>query len=77
MPESRKRPVLALCRCSPPPLVRHREKWHEQGSQITAEDFTNAVLCKGVKPSMNGCDLCCDNVFVEHLWRSVKTSGYT
>jgi putative transposase len=44
----------------------------DQGSQFTAEEFTNAVLSKGVKLSMDGRGAWRDNVFVERLWRSVK-----
>ena len=44
----------------------------DQGSQFTAEEFTHAVLSKGVKLSMDGRGAWRDNVFVERLWRSVK-----
>lgn len=44
----------------------------DQGSQFTAEEFTNAVLSKGCKLSMDGRGAWRDNVFVERLWRSVK-----
>ena len=44
----------------------------DQGSQFTAEEFTNAVLSKGVKLSMDGRKAWRDNVFVEDMWRSVK-----
>jgi len=44
----------------------------DQGSQFTAEEFTNAVLAKGCKLSMDGRGAWRDNVFVERLWRSVK-----
>ena len=44
----------------------------DQGSQFTAEEFTNAVLSRGCKLSMDGKGAWRDNVFVEHLWRSVK-----
>jgi putative transposase len=44
----------------------------DQGSQFTAEEFTRAVLDKGVKLSMDGRGAWRDNVFVELLWRSVK-----
>jgi putative transposase len=44
----------------------------DQGSQFTAEEFTNAVLSKGVKLSMDGRGAWRDNVFVERMWRSVK-----
>ena len=44
----------------------------DQGSQFTAEDFTAALLAKGVRVSMDGKGRWVDNVFVERLWRSVK-----
>ena len=44
----------------------------DQGSQFTAEEFTQAVLGRGAKLSMDGRGAWRDNVFVERLWRSVK-----
>jgi putative transposase len=44
----------------------------DQGSQFTAEAFTNVLLARGVKISMDGKGRCIDNVFVERLWRSLK-----
>jgi len=44
----------------------------DQGSQFTAEDFTQVLLAKGVRVSMDGKGRWIDNVFVERLWRSVK-----
>ena len=44
----------------------------DQGSQFTAEDFTNPLEAKGVRVSMDGKGRWVDNVFVERLWRSVK-----
>ena len=44
----------------------------DQGSQFTAEAFTDAVLDKGCKLSMDGRGAWRDNVFVERVWRSVK-----
>ena len=44
----------------------------DQGSQFTAEEFTNAVLSRGCKLSMDGKGAWRDNVFVERLWRSVE-----
>ena len=44
----------------------------DQGSQFTAEDFTNTVLQRGCKLSMDGKGAWRDNVFVERLWRSAK-----
>ena len=44
----------------------------DQGSQFTAEDFTQVLVAKGVRVSMDGKGRWVDNVFVERLWRSVK-----
>ena len=44
----------------------------DQGSQFTASDFTDAVLNKGCKLSMDGRGAWRDNVFVERVWRSAK-----
>ena len=44
----------------------------DQGSQFTAIEFTEAVLARGCKLSMDGRGAWRDNVFVERLWRSVK-----
>jgi putative transposase len=44
----------------------------DQGSQFTAEEFTDVVLAAGCKLSMDGRGAWRDNVFVERLWRSVK-----
>lgn len=44
----------------------------DQGSQFTSEAFTNALLERGVKISMDGKGRYLDNIFVERLWRSLK-----
>ena len=44
----------------------------DQGSQFTASDFTDAVLNKGYKLSMDGRGAWRDNVLVERVWRSAK-----
>ena len=44
----------------------------DQGSQFTATEFTQTVLARGCKLSMDGKGAWRDNVFVERLWRSVK-----
>jgi putative transposase len=44
----------------------------DQGSQFTAEDFTQVLRTRGIKISMDGKGRCLDNVFVERLWRSLK-----
>jgi putative transposase len=44
----------------------------DQGSQFTASEFTEVVLGKGCRLSMDGRGAWRDNVFVERLWRSVK-----
>ena len=57
----------AFMRYSTPDIVNT-----DQGSQFTAEEFTNVVLAKGCKLSMDGRGAWRDNVFVERFWRSVK-----
>ena len=44
----------------------------DQGSQFTSDEFTAAVLGKGIKLSMDGKGRATDNAFIERLWRSVK-----
>jgi putative transposase len=44
----------------------------DQGSQFTSEVFTDTVLSKDIKLSMDGKGRAIDNVFIERLWRSVK-----
>ncbi len=44
----------------------------DQGSQFTAEEFTEVVLAKSCRLSMDGRGAWRDNVVVERLWRSVK-----
>jgi putative transposase len=44
----------------------------DQGSQFTATEFTDAVLCRKVLLSMDGKGAWRANVFVERVWRSVK-----
>ena len=57
----------AIARYGSPEIVNT-----DQGSQFTAEEFTDVVLGKGCKLSMDGRGAWRDNVFVERLWRSVK-----
>ena len=44
----------------------------DQGSQFTSEDFTDVLLERGIKISMDGKGRFNDNIFVERLWRSLK-----
>ena len=44
----------------------------DQGSQFTSTDFTNMLLDKRIKISMDGKGRCFDNIFIERLWRTVK-----
>lgn len=44
----------------------------DQGSQFTSHDFTQVLLTRGIKVSMDGKGRALDNVFIERLWRSVK-----
>jgi putative transposase len=44
----------------------------DQGSQFTAEAFTDALRSRGIAISMDGKGRWMDNVFIERLWKSVK-----
>ena len=44
----------------------------DQGSQFTAEEFTDTLRSKGIAISMDGKGRWMDNVFIERLWKSVK-----
>jgi putative transposase len=44
----------------------------DQGSQFTAEAFTNILRSNSIGISMDGKDRWRDNVFIERLWKSVK-----
>lgn len=44
----------------------------DQGCQFTSKDFTQILLDKGIKISMDGRGRVFDNIFIERLWRSVK-----
>lgn len=44
----------------------------DQGCQFTSAEFTQPLLARGIKLSMDGKGRCLDNIFVERLWRTVK-----
>ena len=44
----------------------------DQGVQFTSQAFTEVLLNKSIKISMDGRGRALDNVFVERLWRTVK-----
>ena len=44
----------------------------DQGSQFTSDVFTGVLKDVGIAISMDGRGRVFDNIFVEHLWRSVK-----
>lgn len=44
----------------------------DQGSQFTAEAFTDTLSSRGIAISMDGKGRWMDNVFIERLWKSVK-----
>ena len=44
----------------------------DQGSQFTSKDFTDELLTRSVKISMDGRGRVFDNIFIERLWRSLK-----
>ena len=44
----------------------------DQGVQFTSQAFTEKLLAKDIRISMDGRGRALDNIFVERLWRSVK-----
>jgi putative transposase len=44
----------------------------DQGAQFTSLAFTEPLLARGIRISMDGRGRAFDNIFVERLWRSVK-----
>lgn len=44
----------------------------DQGAQFTTPRFTQPLLDKGIRVSMDGRGRALDNIFVERLWRTVK-----
>ena len=44
----------------------------DQGSQFTSKDFTDELLTRSVRISMDGRGRVFDNIFIERLWRSLK-----
>ena len=44
----------------------------DQGSQFTAESFTECLRSRNIAISMDGKGRWMDNVFIERLWKSVK-----
>lgn len=44
----------------------------DQGTQFTDSDFTNILLARDIKISMDGRGRYLDNIFTERLWRTVK-----
>lgn len=44
----------------------------DQGSQFTSHAFTDELLKRNIKISMDGKGRAIDNVFIERLWRTVK-----
>ena len=44
----------------------------DQGGQFTRLPFTDVLLSKGIRISMDGRGRARDNIFIERLWRTVK-----
>ena len=44
----------------------------DQGAQFTTPRFTQPLLARGVRVSMDGRGRAFDNIFIERLWRTVK-----
>ena len=49
----------------------------DQGSQFTANPFTQVLLAAGVAISMDGVGRAIDNVSIERLWRTIKYDHIT
>ncbi|WP_063910536.1 integrase core domain-containing protein [Paraburkholderia monticola] len=62
-------PEEALARCGLPDIVST-----DQGGLFAAGAFTEAVL-RVFRLSMDGRGSCCDNVFAEQVWRSLRYEG--
>src|ERR1035437_10034804 len=59
-------------RRGPRPLGHTRDLQHRQGSQFTANPFTEVLLAVQVAISMDGVGRAIDNEFIERLWRTIK-----
>ncbi|XVN41819.1 MAG: IS3 family transposase [Rickettsia endosymbiont of Argas persicus] len=44
----------------------------DQGSQFTSKNFTDKLIKREIKISMDGKGRALDNVFIERFWRSLK-----
>ncbi len=44
----------------------------DQGSQFTSKEFTETLLNREIRISMDGSGRVFDNIFIERLWRTVK-----
>ena len=44
----------------------------DQGSQFTSDEFTEALMFRGIRISMDGKGRWMDTIFVKRLWKSVK-----
>ena len=47
----------------------------DQGSQFTSEIWVKQLAEYGIKISMTGRGRCCDNAYIERLWRAFKYEG--
>ena len=47
----------------------------DQGSQFTSELWVKQLAEYGIKISMTGKGRCCDNAYIERLWRAFKYEG--
>ena len=48
----------------------------DQGSQFTSKEWTEALQNAGIAISMTGKGRCCDNAYIERLWRTAKAEGF-
>jgi putative transposase len=47
----------------------------DQGSQFTSNEYLGYLKSLNIRPSLDGKGRCLDNVFVERIWRSLKSEG--
>ena len=57
----------ALAKCGKPEIFNTN-----QGSQYTSSELTEILIRRVIKISMDGQGGALDNVFIEHLWRTIK-----
>ena len=44
----------------------------DQGCQFTSNDWISTLTALGIQISMDGKGRCLDNIYIEHLWKTIK-----